>query len=205
MFIEHLGRGLCLLVTFKASSLSRDTISYARGLHWSQTMSLFDFHSSTLLYRVISIICQTLVYGQSPFSSQSPSRSHGTLTPPFMAHKGIYSCLFPVAVFVMLYGSLGLSPPSPMLFSRRFVTKQVEETLQPNADGALRDNGDHVRAVDHILDLVRRCHLSGLQGVVQRARSCDSLSTNLAANATCHSSCQRQLKHYFNSIHHRVT
>ncbi|KAF8482914.1 hypothetical protein DFH94DRAFT_627208 [Russula ochroleuca] len=44
-------------------------------------MSLFNFHSSTLLYRVISIICQTLVYG-------------------------IYSCLFPISVYVMLYVKL---------------------------------------------------------------------------------------------------
>ncbi|KAF8502186.1 hypothetical protein F5888DRAFT_1176221 [Russula emetica] len=40
-------------------------------------MELFDYHSSTLLYRVISIICQTLVYG-------------------------IYLCLFPIAVHVLL-------------------------------------------------------------------------------------------------------
>ncbi|KAH9992592.1 hypothetical protein BJV77DRAFT_962219 [Russula vinacea] len=40
-----------------------------------------------------------------------------------------------------------------MPFSSRFVTKQVEEALQPNADGAFRGDGDHVRAVDHILDV----------------------------------------------------
>jgi len=44
----------------------------------------------------------------------------------------------------MLYGSLGLSLlPSPMLFLRRSVVEQVEETLQPIADCALCVDGDY--------------------------------------------------------------
>jgi len=51
-----------------------DTLSYHPGLRWSKTMDIDD---STLLYRAISVICQTLVYG-------------------------IYLCLFPIAVYVLL-------------------------------------------------------------------------------------------------------
>jgi hypothetical protein len=80
----------------------------------------------------------------------------------------------------------------------------VEETLQPIADGALRDDGNHVRTVDHILGPVRRRHLSGHQGMVQRARSCDSLCANLAADAQCYSSCQRQYK-VIQQYHHCAT
>ena len=54
--------------------------------------------------------------------------------------------------------------------------KQVDGTLQPITDDALRDDGDYVRVIDHILGHVRRRHIPG-QGmpVVQRARSCHVL------------------------------
>jgi hypothetical protein len=41
------------------------------------------------------------------------------------------------------------------------VMKQVEETLQPISDDALRDDGDYIRVIDHTLGHFRRCHLSG--------------------------------------------
>ncbi|KAH9998433.1 hypothetical protein BJV74DRAFT_904642 [Russula compacta] len=58
-------------------------------------MTLFDSHSSTLLYRVISIICQTLVYG-------------------------IYLCLVPISVYVMV--SKGLQDLSrKLLFAMKMI------------------------------------------------------------------------------------
>jgi hypothetical protein len=67
-----------------------------------------------------------------------------------------------------------------MLFSRRSVMEQVEEALQPIADSALCDDGDHVHVVDHILGPVRHRHLSGHRGTGQQPRSesesCHSLS-----------------------------
>jgi hypothetical protein len=41
------------------------------------------------------------------------------------------------------------------------------ETLQPSAHDALRDDGDYVCIIDHILGHFRRRHLSGHQGMVQ--------------------------------------
>lgn len=80
----------------------------------------------------------------------------------------MYLCLFPIAVYLMLYGFLGLSLLlSPMRFSRRSMMEQVEETLQPIADSALCVDGDYVHVVDHILDPLRRRHLSGNQGTSQ--------------------------------------
>jgi hypothetical protein len=74
------------------------------------------------------------------------------------------------------------------------VMKQVEESLQPIADDALRDDGDYVHVIDHILGHIRRRHLSGHQGMVQRARSCHTLSAELATDVQCRSSrqCQSQ-------------
>lgn len=74
----------------------------------------------------------------------------------------------------------------------RSAMKQVEETLQPSAGDALRDDGDHVRVIDHILGRLRRRHLSGHQSMVQRARSYHSLSAKLATDVQCRSSPQRQ-------------
>ena len=74
------------------------------------------------------------------------------------------------------------------------VIKQVEGTLQPITDDTIRDDGDYVRVIDHILGHFRRRHLSGHQGMVQRARSCHSLSAKLATDVQCRSSRQRQYK-----------
>jgi hypothetical protein len=129
-----------------------------------------------------------------PSRLSPPSRRHGTLTSPFAAQRDIFVSLPHRGLCHVVW--IPRFESSPMPFSRRFVTKQVEEALQPNADGAFRGDGDHVRAVDHILDCVSRRHFSGHQGMVQRARSCDTLSANLAADAQCYSSCQRQYKLY---------
>lgn len=79
--------------------------------------------------------------------------------------------------------------------------EQVEGSQQPIADDGLRDNGDHVRVIDHILDHFRRRHLSGHQGMVQRARSYHSLSAKFAADVQCHSSHQCQYKLYCDASH----
>jgi hypothetical protein len=72
------------------------------------------------------------------------------------------------------------------------VIKQVEETPQPIAHDTLCNDGDYVRVIDHILGHIRRRHLSGHQGMVQRARSCHSHSAKLAADVQCRSSRQCQ-------------
>lgn len=74
--------------------------SYDLGLRWPQMMKSLDSHASALLYRVISILCQTLVYGPWPLPPFSPLTTgtdlihHGT--------KGVYLCLFPIAVYILL-------------------------------------------------------------------------------------------------------
>jgi hypothetical protein len=54
----------------------RYTSRAARGLRQSQTMALFDYRTSALLYRVIGVICQTLVYGQCPLPPLLISPGH---------------------------------------------------------------------------------------------------------------------------------
>jgi len=54
-----------------------------------------------------------------------------------------------------------------MSLSHRGLHIVVEGTLQPIADDTLRDDGDYVRVIDHILGHFRRRHLSGHQGMVQ--------------------------------------
>lgn len=65
--------------------------------------------------------------------------------------------------------------------------KQVEGTLQPIADDALRDDGDHVRVIDDILGHIHHRHLSIHQGMVQWPRSYHSLPTELATDVQCRS------------------
>lgn len=48
----------------------------------------------------------------------------------------------------------------------RSVMKQVEGALQPIADDALRDDGDHVCVIDNILGHIHHRHLSSHQGMV---------------------------------------
>jgi hypothetical protein len=56
-------------------------------------------------------------------------------------------------------------PHQSFLNLGRSVMKQVEETLQPIADGAPCDDGDYVRVIDHILGRFRRRHLSAPQAM----------------------------------------
>ena len=44
--------------------------------------------------------------------------------------------------------------------------KQVQGIQHPIADDALRDDGDHVRVMDHILGHVRCHYLPGHEGIV---------------------------------------
>lgn len=127
--------------------------------------------------------------------------------PPNLWRKGMYSCLFPIAVYFILYGSLGLSLlPSPTLFSRCSVMEQVEETLQSIADSAICVDDDHVHVVDHILGPLRRRHLSGHGGTGRhrdwrpQSGSCYSPWVKLADDVQCHSSCQRQCQALLDSI-----
>ena len=86
--IEHLGHGFYLFNTSKLAFCHAIPSCSVRGLHQSHTMSLFDFHSSTLLYRVISIICQTLVYGQSPLLVSVPFSPPRDTDLPIRGTKG---------------------------------------------------------------------------------------------------------------------
>jgi hypothetical protein len=51
------------------------------------------------------------------------------------------------------------SSPLTNTFLNAVYDETGEETLQPIAVGALRDDDNHVRTVDHILGPVRRRHL----------------------------------------------
>ena len=84
----------------------------------------------------------------------------------------------------------------------RYVMKQVEGIQEPIADDALRDDGGHVRAVDRILGDLRRHHLPAHEGMVQRARSCHSLSARLATDVQCGSSRQCQYKAFHCTASH---
>ncbi|KAI0276648.1 hypothetical protein BGY98DRAFT_694421 [Russula aff. rugulosa BPL654] len=57
--------------------------------------------------------------------------------------------------------------------------------VQPIAGDALHDDGNYVRVIDHIQGHVRRRQLSGQGLVVQRVRSCHSLSAKLATDVLC--------------------
>ena len=57
--------------------------------------------------------------------------------------------------------------------------------VQPIAGNALHDDGNYVRVIDHMLGHVRRRQLSGKGLVVQRVRSCHSLSAKLATDVQC--------------------
>jgi hypothetical protein len=91
-------------------------------------------------------------------------------------------------------------PHQSFLNLGRSVMKQVEGTLQPIADDTLRGDGDYVRVIDHILGHIRRQHLSGHQGMVQRPRSCHSHSAKLATDVQCRSSRQCQYKLFLRCI-----
>lgn len=70
--------------------------------------------------------------------------------------------------------------------------KQVEGVQQPIADVSLCDDDGHVHVIDHILDHDRRRHLPAHEGMVQPARSGNSLSAKLATDVQCGSSRQCQ-------------
>ena len=99
-----------------------DTLSgsyYHPDLRWSQTMKLFDYHSSTLLYRVISIICQTLVYGKChvlPFSS--PTGADSDPPPhPWHTQKGYIHVFFQSRFTYYCEEPSPVIPPTKKTFS----------------------------------------------------------------------------------------
>ncbi|KAI0263148.1 hypothetical protein BGY98DRAFT_695802 [Russula aff. rugulosa BPL654] len=93
--------GFCRPVTSKPT-FCLDTLLYHPRLRWSQTMKLYNPHSAALLYRVLSIISQTLVYG-------------------------IYLCFFPIAVYVLL--SRGSKSRSRMMLFVMMVVMFVLSTV----------------------------------------------------------------------------
>lgn len=126
--------------------------------------------------------------------TSSPSRLSLTLTSSSTAHRDISMSLSHRGLRIIVRNPLESSfpPNKSFLNSRRYVVKQVERIQEPIADDALRGAGGHVRAIDRILGGFRRRHLLAHKGMVQRARSCHSLSARLATDFQCHSSHQRQ-------------
>ena len=68
--------------------------------------------------------------------------------------------------------------------SRTNIIQQIVGDAQTHA---LRNDGNRFRVIDHIQGHVRCCHFSS-QGMVQRVRSCHSLSAKLATGVQCRSS-----------------
>jgi hypothetical protein len=109
-----------------------------------------------------------------------------------MAQRNIFMSLSHRGLRIVVRNPPESFPQQSFLNLGRSVMKQVEETLQPIAHDTLYDDGDYVRVIDHVLGHIRRRHLSGHQGMVQRARSCHSLSAKLATDVQCRSSRQCQ-------------
>jgi hypothetical protein len=117
-----------------------------------------------------------------------------------MAQRDIFMSLSHCGLRIVVRNPLESFPHQSFLNLGRSVMKQVEGTLQPIADDPLCDDADYVRVIDHILGHFRRLRLSGNQGMVQRARSCHSLSAILARAVHCRSFRQCQYKLFLRCI-----